>query len=169
MKKIFMQRIYPDGYTWKNVPDEYMESYFEEFKKFYKWDESIDIQVHQAFLAQVDILYTYMVSKFKAERTSNRRPFCLPKETWRIWEAYWDRPDVKAKCEQQRKNMMSEKFYKWDESIDQQVHQAFLAQAGIHYTYMVSKFKVKRTSNEMPSCLPEETWAFGRHIGICLR
>nr|GLL46301.1 uncharacterized protein LOC109149905 [Ipomoea trifida] len=25
-------RIYPEGYTWKNIPNEYKESYFEEFK-----------------------------------------------------------------------------------------------------------------------------------------
>nr|GMD88460.1 uncharacterized protein LOC109179592 [Ipomoea batatas] len=26
------RRIYPEGYTWKNIPNEYKESYFEEFK-----------------------------------------------------------------------------------------------------------------------------------------
>nr|GMD06052.1 uncharacterized protein LOC109149905 [Ipomoea batatas] len=67
MKTIFMQRIYPEGYTWKNIPNEYKESYFEEFK-----------------------------------------PACIHEDKWRIWEAYWDRPEVKAKSEQQRKNRMSE-------------------------------------------------------------
>nr|GMD05945.1 uncharacterized protein LOC109149905 [Ipomoea batatas] len=55
MKTIFMQRIYPEGYTWKNIPNEYKESYFEEFKKFYKWDASIDRHVRKAFLAQAAI------------------------------------------------------------------------------------------------------------------
>ncbi|XP_031104166.1 uncharacterized protein LOC116007591 [Ipomoea triloba] len=44
----------------------------------------------------------------RAKRTSTGRLACVPKETWRIWEAYWDRLDVKAKSEQQRKNKMSE-------------------------------------------------------------
>nr|GLL44539.1 uncharacterized protein LOC109146588 [Ipomoea trifida] len=48
-----------------------------------------------------------MLSKFKTKRTSTRRPTCVAEETWAIWEAYWDRPDVKAKSEQ-RKNRMSE-------------------------------------------------------------
>nr|GME03602.1 uncharacterized protein LOC109147304 [Ipomoea batatas] len=50
----------------------------------------------------------YMVSKFKANRTSTGKPACIHEDTWRIWEAYWDRPDVKAKSKQQRKNRMSE-------------------------------------------------------------
>nr|GMD87450.1 uncharacterized protein LOC109146588 [Ipomoea batatas] len=49
-----------------------------------------------------------MLSKFKTKRTSTGRPACVAEETWAIWEAYWDRPDVKAKSEQQRKNRMSE-------------------------------------------------------------
>nr|GMD12845.1 ABC transporter B family member 11 [Ipomoea batatas] len=49
-----------------------------------------------------------MVSKFKANRTSTGKPVCIHEDTWRIWEAYWDRPDVKAKSKQQRKNRMSE-------------------------------------------------------------
>ncbi|XP_031096889.1 uncharacterized protein LOC116001138 [Ipomoea triloba] len=108
MKNIFMQRIYPEGYTWKNIPNEYNELYFEEFKKFYKWDASIDRHVHKAFLAQAGIRYTDMVSKFKSNRTSTWKPACIHEDTWRIWEAYWDRPDVKAKYEQHRKNRMSE-------------------------------------------------------------
>nr|GME12116.1 probable inactive protein kinase DDB_G0270444 [Ipomoea batatas] len=59
MKKIFMQRIYPEGYTWKKIPNEYKESYFEEFKKFYKWDASIDRHVRKAFLAQAGIRKKY--------------------------------------------------------------------------------------------------------------
>nr|GMD09614.1 ABC transporter B family member 11 [Ipomoea batatas] len=49
-----------------------------------------------------------MISKFKTKRTSTGRPACVAEETWAIWEAYWDRPDVKAKSEQHRKNRMSE-------------------------------------------------------------
>nr|GME03147.1 uncharacterized protein LOC109149905 [Ipomoea batatas] len=108
MKTIFMQRIYSEGYTWKNIPNEYKESYFEEFKKFYKWDASIDRHVRKAFLAQAGIRYTVMVSKFKSNRTLTGKPACIHEDTWRIWEAYWERPDVKAKSEQQGKNRMSE-------------------------------------------------------------
>nr|GLL22031.1 uncharacterized protein LOC112097934 [Ipomoea trifida] len=100
--------IYPEGYTWKKIPNDYKESYFEEFKKFYKWDASIDRHVRKAFQAQAGIRYTDMVSKFKSNRTSTGKPACIHEDTWRIWEAYWDRPDVKAKSEQQRKNRMSE-------------------------------------------------------------
>nr|GLL46300.1 uncharacterized protein LOC109147304 [Ipomoea trifida] len=49
-----------------------------------------------------------MVSKFKSNRTSTRKPACIHEDTWRIWEAYWDRPDVIAKSEQHRKNRMNE-------------------------------------------------------------
>nr|GLL33811.1 uncharacterized protein LOC109146588 [Ipomoea trifida] len=76
-------------------------------KKFYKWDASIE-HVRKAFQAQAGIRYTDMVSKFKSNRTSTGKPACIHEDTWRIWEAYWDRPDVKAKSEQQRKNRMSE-------------------------------------------------------------
>nr|GMC69389.1 uncharacterized protein LOC109179592 [Ipomoea batatas] len=51
MTKIFMKMIHPNGYTWKNVSNEYKNLYFEEFKKSYKWDESIEAQVRKAFLA----------------------------------------------------------------------------------------------------------------------
>nr|GMD19196.1 peptidyl-tRNA hydrolase 2, mitochondrial-like [Ipomoea batatas] len=44
----------------------------------------------------------------QGKRTSTGKPTCIHEETWRIWEAYWDRPDVKAKSKQQRKNRMSE-------------------------------------------------------------
>nr|GMD45288.1 uncharacterized protein LOC109149905 [Ipomoea batatas] len=108
MTKIFMKMIHPNGYAWKNVPNEYKDLYFEEFKKFYKWDESIEAQVHKAFLAQAGLRYADMLSKFKTKRTSTGRPACVAEETWAIWEAYWDRLDVKAKSEQQRKNRMSE-------------------------------------------------------------
>nr|GMC89307.1 uncharacterized protein LOC109147304 [Ipomoea batatas] len=76
--------------------------------KFYKWDASIDRHVRKAFLAQAGIRYTDMVSKFKSNRTSTGNPACIHEDTWRIWEAYWERPDVKAKSEKQRKNRMSE-------------------------------------------------------------
>nr|GMC46880.1 uncharacterized protein LOC109179592 [Ipomoea batatas] len=108
MTKIFMKMIHPNGYAWKNVPNEYKDLYFEEFKKFYKWDESIEAQVRKVFLAQAGLRYADMLSKFKTKRTSTRRLDCVAEETWAIWEAYWDRPDVKAKSEQQRKNKMSE-------------------------------------------------------------
>nr|GMD83738.1 uncharacterized protein LOC109147304 [Ipomoea batatas] len=49
-----------------------------------------------------------MREKFQTKRTSTGRPACVAEETWAIWDAYWDRPDVKAKPEQQRKNRMSE-------------------------------------------------------------
>nr|GMD54411.1 uncharacterized protein LOC109149905 [Ipomoea batatas] len=68
--KIFMKMIYPNGYTWKNVSNEYKKLYFEEFKKFYKWDESIEAQVRKAFITQAGLCYAYMVSKFKAKMTS---------------------------------------------------------------------------------------------------
>nr|GMC90874.1 uncharacterized protein LOC109149905 [Ipomoea batatas] len=100
--------IHPNGYAWKNVPNEYKDLYFEEFKKFYKWDESIEAQVRKVFFAQAGLRYADMLSKFKTKRTSTGRPACVAEETWAIWEAYWDRPDVKAKSEQQRKNRMSE-------------------------------------------------------------
>ncbi|XP_031124228.1 uncharacterized protein LOC116026941 [Ipomoea triloba] len=100
--------IHPNGYAWKNVPNEYKDLYFEEFKKFYKWDESIEAQVRKTFLAQAGLRYADMLSKFKTKRTSTGRPDCVAEETWAIWEAYWDRPDVKVKSEQQRKNRMSE-------------------------------------------------------------
>nr|GMD40724.1 PttA2 protein [Ipomoea batatas] len=96
-----MKMIHPNGYTWKNVSNEYKDLYFVEFKKFYKWDESIEAQVRKAFLAQGDLCYADMLSKFKAKQTSTRRPACA------IWEAYWGKPDVKAKSELQRKNRMS--------------------------------------------------------------
>nr|GMD93606.1 uncharacterized protein LOC109149905 [Ipomoea batatas] len=60
------------------------------------------------FLAQAGLRYADMLSKFKTKRTSTGRPACVAEETWAIREAYWDRPDVKAKSEQQRKNRMSE-------------------------------------------------------------
>nr|GLL40098.1 uncharacterized protein LOC109179592 [Ipomoea trifida] len=71
-------------------------------------DESIEAQIRKAFLAQASLRYADMLSKFKNKRTSTGRPACVAEETWAIWEAYWDRPDVKAKSEQQRKNRMSE-------------------------------------------------------------
>nr|GMD16205.1 uncharacterized protein LOC109166492 [Ipomoea batatas] len=79
-----------------------------EWEKFYKWDESIEAQVRKVFFAQAGLRYADMLSKFKTKRTSTGRPACVAEETWAIWEAYWDRPDVKAKSEQQRKNRMSE-------------------------------------------------------------
>ncbi|XP_019153442.1 PREDICTED: uncharacterized protein LOC109149905 [Ipomoea nil] len=106
--KILKQRIYPDGYTWKTVSNEYKEYYFEEFKKYFKWDETINSQVHKVFLTQTSTRYTDMVSKIKKNRTSSGKPEFVHEDTWRIWEAYWDRPEVKAKSEQQRKNRMSE-------------------------------------------------------------
>nr|GMD54463.1 uncharacterized protein LOC109149905 [Ipomoea batatas] len=72
-------------------------------------DESIEAQVRKAFLAQASLHYADMLSKFKNKWTSTGRPACVAEETWAIWEAYWDRPDVKAKSEQQRKNRMSER------------------------------------------------------------
>nr|GMD70570.1 uncharacterized protein LOC109179592 [Ipomoea batatas] len=90
MTKIFMKMIHPNGYAWKNVPNEYKDLYFEEFKKFYKWDESIEAQVRKVFFAQAGLRYADMLSKFKTKRTSTGRPACVAEETWAIWEAYWD-------------------------------------------------------------------------------
>nr|GMD57215.1 PttA2 protein [Ipomoea batatas] len=81
MTKIFMKMIYPNGYTWKNMSNEYKELYFEEFKKFYKWDESIEVKVHKAFIAQVGLHYADMVSKFKAKLTLSGRTACVAEET----------------------------------------------------------------------------------------
>nr|GLL27171.1 uncharacterized protein LOC109166492 [Ipomoea trifida] len=109
---VLNNNLVPDNfYETKRLLRARMLLNFDEFvmlQKFYKWDESIEAQVRKAFLAQAGLRYADMLSKFKTKRTSTGRPACVAEETWAIWEAYWDRPDVKAKSEQQRKNRMSE-------------------------------------------------------------
>nr|GMD52673.1 growth-regulating factor 1-like [Ipomoea batatas] len=116
MTKIFMKMIYPNGYTWKNVSNEYKKLYFEEFKKFYKWDESIEAQVRKAFITQAGLCYAHM-GAFPALVAAGMEPSgcsgcggCAKKkkEVCAVDVRRRRRPDVKVKSEQQCKNRMSE-------------------------------------------------------------
>ncbi|KAL6548833.1 hypothetical protein OROHE_008678 [Orobanche hederae] len=83
MTQIFKKSILPNGYKWKHVRQnkEHMNMYFNEFKKFYRWNE------HDADRVQ---------------------PGAIGDESWALFKAYWDKQDTKDNAAKMAQNRLSE-------------------------------------------------------------
>ncbi|KAL6533793.1 hypothetical protein OROHE_013626 [Orobanche hederae] len=79
MTQIFKKSILPNGYKWKHVRQnkEHMDMYFNEFKKFYRWNEH-DEAIKKIFNRHMGRRYSDMLCNMKKTRiVCNRGPLVM--------------------------------------------------------------------------------------------
>ncbi|KAL6581942.1 hypothetical protein OROMI_005956 [Orobanche minor] len=104
--KIFKQSMSSKGQTWKMVPEDFKEQYFNEFRKVFTWPQESEKLVKETFMRQAGIRYSDMVSTLKKQwlLTKKKPPF-ITEEDWSAeWLVYWNKSEVKEKSDQASKN-----------------------------------------------------------------
>lgn len=101
MRHIFKERSDPLGFDWKNLSSETKTFYFEEFKKFFEWDSSINPMMEIAWDRLTKRRYGAYTSSMRARW---KKEAWVPMDVWSKWCASWTTPEFLAKCEKGRKN-----------------------------------------------------------------
>ncbi|KAL6581997.1 hypothetical protein OROMI_006011 [Orobanche minor] len=104
--KIFKQSMSSKGQTWKMVPEDFKEQYFNEFRKVFTWPQESEKLVKETFMRQAGTRYSDMVSTLKKQwlLTKKKPPF-ITEEDWSTeWLVHWNTPEVKEKSDQASKN-----------------------------------------------------------------
>ncbi|XP_050225606.1 uncharacterized protein LOC126675074 [Mercurialis annua] len=106
---IFRKQWFTSGYQWPNLSDAEKAVYFEEFKKVYMWTESEEA-VRKIFYRHASRRYSDTISDMKKKwRTKQIKPRHVGDEVWNEWVKAWDVEEYKNRCEQNRKNRLSER------------------------------------------------------------
>ncbi|KAL6576379.1 hypothetical protein OROHE_000160 [Orobanche hederae] len=108
MTQIFKKSILPNGYKWKHVRQnkEHMDMYFNEFKKFYRWNEH-DEAIKKIFIRHGGRRYSDMLCNMKKNK-DRVQPGAIGDESWALFKAYWDKQDTKDNAAKMGQNRLSE-------------------------------------------------------------
>ncbi|KAL6542379.1 hypothetical protein OROMI_023981 [Orobanche minor] len=108
MTQIFKKSILPNGYKWKNVRQnkEHMDMYFNEFKKFYRWNEH-DEAIKKIFIRHGGRRYSDMLCNMKKNK-DRVQSGAIGDESWALFKAYWDKQDTKDNAAKMAQNRLSE-------------------------------------------------------------
>ncbi|KAL6575802.1 hypothetical protein OROHE_000783 [Orobanche hederae] len=108
MTQIFKKSILPNGYKWKHVRQnkEHMDMYFNEFKKFYRWNEH-DEAIKKIFIRHGGRRYSDMLCNMKKNK-DRVQPGAIGDESWALFKAYWDKQDTKDNAAKMAQNRLSE-------------------------------------------------------------
>ncbi|KAL6585933.1 hypothetical protein OROMI_002577 [Orobanche minor] len=108
MTQIFKKSILPDGYKWKHVRQnkEHMDMYFNEFKKFYRWNEH-DEAIKKIFIRHGGRRYSDMLCNMKKNK-DRVQSGSIGDEWWALFKAYWDKQDTKDNAAKMAQNRLSE-------------------------------------------------------------
>ncbi|KAL6572933.1 hypothetical protein OROHE_002409 [Orobanche hederae] len=108
MTQISKKLILPNGYKWKHVREnkEHMDMYFNEFKKFYRWNEH-DEEIKKIFIRYGGRRYSDMLCNMKKNK-DRVQPGAIGDESWALFKAYWDKQDTKDNAAKMAQNRLSE-------------------------------------------------------------
>ncbi|XP_057810221.1 uncharacterized protein LOC131024701 isoform X2 [Salvia miltiorrhiza] len=108
--RIFKKVRNPRGFNWKLTPETVKKNYFNEFKKHFTWDATINDAIYKLWLEIAARRYKDFVYEIKAKRDDpeNARPLSIHKDEWPEWLAYWETDAFKLKSEKAKKCRMSE-------------------------------------------------------------
>ncbi|KAL6579029.1 hypothetical protein OROMI_009245 [Orobanche minor] len=95
-------------YKWKHVRQnkEHMDMYFNEFKKFYRWNEH-DEAIKKIFIRHGGHRYSDMLCNMKKNK-DRMQPGAIGDESWALFKAYWDKQDTKDNAAKMAQNRLSE-------------------------------------------------------------
>ncbi|XP_039128910.1 probable serine/threonine-protein kinase DDB_G0286481 [Dioscorea cayenensis subsp. rotundata] len=102
--KKFKEKVDFEGYTWKTVSQPIRDFYFEEFRKHFIWDSSLEAQIKEAWVLKASQRYSDFLRDI---RDATTKPEYLSEEEYKHWKAVWDRPTFKKKQEINSKNRRS--------------------------------------------------------------
>ncbi|KAH7691873.1 hypothetical protein IHE45_01G027100 [Dioscorea alata] len=91
--KKFKEKVDFEGYTWKTVTQPIRDFYFEEFRKHFIWDTSLEAQVKEAWVLKASQRYSDFLRDI---RDATTKPEYLSEE-YKHWKAVWNRPTFKKK------------------------------------------------------------------------
>ncbi|KAL6528040.1 hypothetical protein OROHE_014990 [Orobanche hederae] len=133
MTQIFKKSILPNGYKWKHVRQnkEHMDMYFNEFKKFYRWNEH-DEAIKKIFIRHGGRRYSDMLCNMKKNK-DRLQPGAIGDESWALFKAYWDKQDTKDNAAKMAQNRYGDLQTLWGVSF------------GSWSRYVVEKGTWKRT------------------------
>ncbi|KAL6528042.1 hypothetical protein OROHE_014992 [Orobanche hederae] len=117
MTQIFKKSILPNGYKWKHVRQnkEHMDMYFNEFKKFYRWNEH-DEAIKKIFIRHGGRRYSDMLCNMKKNK-DRLQPGAIGDESWALFKAYWDKQDTKDNAAKMAQNRYGDLQTLWGVSF----------------------------------------------------
>ncbi|XP_021611854.2 uncharacterized protein LOC110614596 [Manihot esculenta] len=102
---IVKERLIEEGHCWKTVPNETKEFYWQEFKKYFIWDQAIDSLVKIAWQKNAAERYRGLMWEIRKRKTKN---LATPDSVLRKWQETWNTSDYKEKCDKFSANRHSE-------------------------------------------------------------
>ncbi|XP_043806327.1 uncharacterized protein LOC122721745 [Manihot esculenta] len=102
---IVKERLVEEGHCWKTVPNETKEFYWQEFKKYFLWDQAIESLVKIAWQKKAAERYRGLMWEIRKGKAKN---LATPDYVLRKWQETWNTSEYKEKCEKFSANRRSE-------------------------------------------------------------
>ncbi|XP_021621504.2 uncharacterized protein LOC110621538 [Manihot esculenta] len=102
---IVKERLVEEGHCWKTVPNETKEFYWQEFKKYFLWDQAIDSLVKIAWQKKAAERYRGLMWEIRKGKVKN---LATPDSVLKKWQETWNTSEYKEKCEKFSANRCSE-------------------------------------------------------------
>ncbi|CAI9094842.1 OLC1v1030648C1 [Oldenlandia corymbosa var. corymbosa] len=83
--KKFLEKIEVGGFTWSKVSQPTKDFYFDEFKKFFKWEPHLECEVRAEWDKKAARCYGEFTRKL---RKKNEKPTCLSDNAWKQFKNY---------------------------------------------------------------------------------
>ncbi|XP_039140187.1 uncharacterized protein LOC120277413 isoform X2 [Dioscorea cayenensis subsp. rotundata] len=102
---IFKERMDENGYSWKNVSKETKDFYWNEFQKFFVWDESMLSAIKMAWQRKAAERYRALMCSL---RKGKEKSLHVSDSAWKTWTDAWNSPEFKTRCETATANRLTE-------------------------------------------------------------
>ncbi|XP_039132984.1 uncharacterized protein LOC120270049 [Dioscorea cayenensis subsp. rotundata] len=102
---IFKERMDENGYSWKNVSKETKDFYWNEFQKFFVWDESMSTTIKMACQRKAAKRYRALMCSLRKGKEKSMHVF---DSAWKTWTEAWNSPEFKIRCEKATANRLTE-------------------------------------------------------------
>ncbi|XP_058003979.1 uncharacterized protein LOC110643733 [Hevea brasiliensis] len=103
MKNIFKERMDPEGHCWKTITPETKEFYWDEFQKYFDWQEVTPL-VKEAWRRKAAERYKALMCNVRKGKSK----VIVPNSTMQKWKEAWSSPEFKAKSHPFTTNRCSE-------------------------------------------------------------
>ncbi|XP_021631870.1 uncharacterized protein LOC110629267 [Manihot esculenta] len=102
---IIKERLVTEGHCWMTVPNDTKEFYWQEFKKYFLWDQAIDSLGQIAWQKKAAERYKGLMWEIRKGKTKN---LAIPDSVLRKWQEAWNTSEYKEKCDKFSANRRSE-------------------------------------------------------------
>lgn len=108
MTQTFTKYLEVGGYAWRVVSEETINTYWEQFKKRYYWEEGLYDAIYNKWAWKAAKQYNDFVHTQKMKRHGTGRPNFIPEAVWASWCAYWDTEAASELSQKAKKNRLSQ-------------------------------------------------------------